>query len=44
MKHTYLSEVTINEALASHAITQKEAVKLIKKVDCQVVIFKSINK
>lgn len=43
MKHTYLSEVTINEALANHAITVQEAAKLMKKIDCQVSIYKSIK-
>jgi len=44
MKHAYLSEVTINEALQSNAITAIEAEKLMRKIDSQVVIFKSINK
>jgi len=44
MKHTYLSEATISEALSSHAITTKEADKLKKKIDTQVSIFKSIKK
>ena len=44
MKHAYLSEISINDALQSHAITVVEAEKLMKKVDFQVVIFKSINK
>jgi len=44
MKHTYLSEATISEALSSHAITTQEADKLKKKIDTQVSIFKSINK
>ena len=44
MKHVYLSEVSINEALESHAITVEEAEKLMSKIDTQVAIFKSINK
>jgi len=44
MKHTYLSETTINDALVNHAITTLEAEKLKKKIDSQVSIFKAINK
>ena len=44
MKHAYLSEVSINEALQSHAITVEESEKLMKKINCQQVVFKSINK
>ncbi len=44
MKHTYLSESIVNDALLNKAITEQEAVKLIKKVSSQVEIFKSINK
>ena len=44
MKHAYLSEATISEALTNHAITTQEADKLKKKMDTQVSIFKSINK
>ncbi len=41
MKHAYLSKTAINEALASHAITKKEAKKLNKKIDCQAFIFQT---
>lgn len=44
MKHVYLSEATISEALLNHAITAQEAEKLKNKIDFQVSIFKSINK
>ena len=44
MKHAYLSEVSINDALQSHSITVAEAEKLMRKIDSQVVIFKSIHK
>ena len=44
MKHTYLSKPTIDKALENHSITEKEAKKLYKKVDCQVSIYKTIHK
>ena len=44
MKHAYLSEVTISEALSNRVITTQEADKLKKKIDTQVSIFKTINK
>ena len=44
MKHVYLSEVTISEALENRAITAQEAEKLKNKIDSQASIFKSINK
>jgi hypothetical protein len=44
MKHTYLSKSEIKQALKSHSITNKEAEKLQKKVDCQVTIYKVIHK
>jgi len=44
MKHSYLSKSEIDQALQTHAITTKEAVKLHKKVDCQVTIYKVIHK
>ena len=44
MKHAYLSEVSIDDALSHHAITQKEAEKLKKKIESQVTIFKSLHK
>ena len=43
MKHTYLTQTAIKSALAHHDITKTEAKKLIKKVDCQVFIFKSTH-
>ena len=44
MKHVYLSETTIKEALQSHAITTKEAEKLKSKIENQVSIYKSLHK
>jgi len=44
MKHTYLSKDDISKALEKHSITETEAEKLYKKVDCQVSIYKSIHK
>lgn len=44
MKHAYLSKVSIDDALSQHAITQKEAKKLQKKIESQVSIFKSLHK
>jgi len=44
MKHTYLSKIDISKALKKHSITEKEAQKLYKKVDCQVSIYKSLHK
>jgi hypothetical protein len=43
MKHIYLSISSINEALENHSITEKEARKLYKKVDCQVTIYKATH-
>ena len=44
MKHSYLTEMEINKALENHSITEKEAKKLYKKVECQVIIYKSTHK
>jgi hypothetical protein len=45
MKHTYLSQMVIDEALKGHCITKSEADKLKKKkIDCQSTIFKFIHK
>jgi len=44
MKHTYLSQTLIEEALKEHSITEKEAIKLKKKIDSQSSIFKMIHK
>jgi len=44
MQHTYLSQAAITEALTKHAITAKEAKKLLKKLDSQASIFKAIHK
>jgi hypothetical protein len=44
MKHIYLSESLIEEALKHHFITENEADKLRKKIDYQSSIFKAINK
>lgn len=44
MKHSYLSEALINDALESRAITEQEAQKLMQKMTSQAEIFKSISK
>jgi len=44
MKHAYLSDRVISEALTKHAITKKEAEKLKKKIDTQEVIYKATHK
>ena len=44
MKHIYLSKMEITSALKSHTITEQEAQKLYKKVDCQVKIYNSMHK
>ncbi|WP_372999335.1 hypothetical protein [Sulfurimonas sp.] len=44
MKHAYLSQTVIDEALKDHMITENEATKLKKKLDCQSSIFKIIHK
>ena len=44
MKHVYLSKTDINQALESHSITEQEAQKLYKKMDCQVSIYKTLHK
>jgi len=44
MKHTYLSETVVSDALLNKAITEQEAQKLMKKIDCQVTIYKTITK
>ncbi|MDA3907553.1 MAG: hypothetical protein PF437_00550 [Sulfurimonas sp.] len=44
MKHTYLSQTVIEEALKDHSITENEAAKLKKKIDCQSTIFKFTHK
>lgn len=44
MKHVYLSEASIKEALASGAITADEAQRLINKIESQAAIFKSLQK
>lgn len=44
MKHTYLSETVINEALSKHVITEVEAEKLKKKIDFQKIIYKATHK
>ena len=43
MKHTYLTEPAIKNALNHHAITKLEAKKLMKKINCQVFIFKTTH-
>ena len=44
MKHSYLSKTEINAALQNRSITESEAEKLFKKVDCQVTIYNTITK
>ena len=44
MKHAYLSEATIEDALKHRQITTVEADKLRKKIDCQSSIYKITNK
>jgi len=44
MKHSYLSKTEINTAYKKHSITEQEAEKLFKKIDCQVKIYKTIHK
>ena len=44
MKHSYLTETEISKALESRSITREEAEKLSKKIDCQLTIYKTINK
>ena len=44
MKHVYLSDNVVDEALKNRLITEHEADKLKKKIDSQSTIFKFINK
>ena len=44
MKHTYLSEMVVNDALINKAITEQEAQKLMKKIGCQETIYRFITK
>ena len=44
MKHAYLSEKIVNDALANHTITEQEAQRLKLKITSQVKIFKAIHK
>ena len=44
MKHIYLSKTDISAALQSHSITETEAQKLYKKVECQVTIYNALHK
>ena len=43
MKHTYLTEKEIKNAVSQHEITKLEAKKLMKKIDCQVFIYKTTH-
>jgi len=43
MKHTYLTELAIKKAESAHEITKVEAKKLMKKIDCQVFIFRTTH-
>ena len=44
MKHAYLSEATIEDALKHNQITMQEADKLRKKIDCQTSIYELTSK
>lgn len=44
MKHAYLTEASVNDALTKHLITLTEAKKLLKKIKSQVAIFKTLHK
>jgi len=44
MEHIYLSQEAIAVALAKHVITEKEARKLLKKMNSQASIYKSLHK
>ncbi len=44
MKHTYLTTLSVHEALVHHAITSQEAEKLSRKVQCQEKIYKATHK
>lgn len=44
MKHAYLTEVTISEALSLGVITKVEAERLMKKIECQASLFKTLHK
>ncbi|WP_457744857.1 hypothetical protein [Sulfurimonas sp.] len=41
MKHTYLTTTSVHDALVHHAITEKEAEKLTKKIQCQEKIYRA---
>jgi hypothetical protein len=43
MKHTYLTEKAIKNAVAHHEITKIEAKKLMKKLNCQVFIYRTTH-
>lgn len=43
MTHAYLTEQAIKKAVTNHEITQLEADKLMKKIDCQVLIYKATH-
>ncbi len=44
MKHAYLSEKIVNDALTNNAITEQEAQRLMLKITSQVKIFKATHK
>lgn len=44
MKHVYLTDTVIEQALETHAITTAEAEKLKKKIACQESIYKATHK
>ena len=44
MKHAYLSEALVQDALKHNQITQQEAEKLKKKIHTQLSLFKPICK
>jgi len=43
MKHIYLTTASIHDALVHHAITEKEAQKLTKKIQCQEKIYQATH-
>jgi len=43
MKHAYLTQSAIQQAVAEHGITKFEAKKLMKKISCQAFIFRTTH-
>ncbi len=44
MKHIYLSESAVQDALKNHQITQMEAQRLSQKIQNQAIIYRSTHK